>query len=94
MVNESERKATPEYTLVHGKKVNFHNRYISPYEALLWKWSRFLTKNKSRYCCFCEFIFPKASSEQECREHIITCKLENIAIADICSGEGASLGKK
>ena len=64
-VNASERKDRPEfYDLVHGKKIHFYANGTPPKQTLVWKWLRFVEKNKARCCCLCERIFPTDSSTE------------------------------
>lgn len=83
-VSTAERKEGPEFcTHVHGKKIVFYANGAPPEQALMWKWLRFVEKNKARYCCFCESVFPTASStEQTFDDHKLACKLQAATIAD------------
>ena len=87
-VNAAERKDMPDfYKLVHGKKIVFYVNGTPPEQVLMWKLLRFIEKNTARYCCFCESVFPTASStEQTFDDHKLACKLEAARIADTAVG--------
>ena len=87
-VNAAERNQRPEfYKLVHGKKIHFYVNGTPPEQVLMCKWLRFVKKNQARYCCFCESVFPTASStEQTFDDHKLACKLEAARIADMAVG--------
>ena len=90
IVGVAERKENIEFgNRVHGKKIHFYAGGPPPESALVWKWRRFVEANNAWCCCFCDSIFPTASTtEQNFDDHKLNCKLKAMSILEAENSRG------